>query len=84
MANDISHISTTKPLSGPHPQSGREKMRGPVIPDQAERSLARVRQSDRTSPWCATTSASLGARAREGDDIGYIRITTFNEQTTEG
>src|SRR5258708_32200513 len=24
-------------------------------------------------------------RARtEGDDIGYIRITTFNEQTTEG
>ena len=29
-------------------------------------------------------SGALGAVAHEGDDIGYIRITQFNEQTTEG
>ena len=80
------HQSRRRSGAGPHPQpGGREDARPGQHQDPASRSSARARTTRSTSRWCATTSASARcARRVEGDDIGYIRITTFNEQTTEG
>ncbi len=61
-----------------------EKMRGPV---GSEIKLT-VRRADRTDPFPVTLTRDVikiqSVRFHEEKDIGYIRITTFNEQTQGG
>jgi len=61
-------------------------MRGPVnTKDPAKKSSARGQDNPIDVTLVRDNIRVRSVRARtEGDDIGYIRITTFNEQTTEG
>lgn len=60
-----------------------EKMRGPVDSDLT----ISIRRQD-AEPFDVTLTRAVikirSVRSRMIDDIGYIRITTFNEQTTTG
>src|SRR5215468_8861497 len=72
MANDIITKLDDEQVQGLTLNQAVEKMRGPVntkIKLSITRDIIRVRSVRSQS---------------EGDDIGYIRLTQFNEQTTEG
>ena len=61
-----------------------EKMRGPVNTDI----VVTIRREGATQPFDVTITRDVirirSVRWREEDDIGYIRVTQFNEQTFDG
>ncbi|PVB60709.1 S41 family peptidase [Labrenzia sp. 011] len=61
-----------------------EKMRGPVNTDI----VVTVRRKGRADPFDITITRDIirirSVRWREEDDVGYIRVTQFNEQTFDG
>src|ERR1700753_4132083 len=85
MANDIITNLDDEAVQGLTLNQAVEKMRGPV---NTKIKLKIVRKGQDKPLDITLTRESIhvkSVRARtEGDDIAYIRITTFNEQTTEG
>src|SRR4030088_803250 len=85
MANDIITNLDDEAVQGLTLNQAVEKMRGPV---NTKIKLKIIRKGQ-DNPIDVTLVREI-IRVRpiryhtEGDDIGYIRITTFNEQTTEG
>ena len=79
------HPSRRRSRAGPHPQpGGREDARPGQHQDPAQdRPQGPDKPIEVTLVRDNIRVRSVRARV-EGDDIGYIRITTFNEQTTEG
>ena len=61
-----------------------EKMRGPVKTDI----VVTVRRKGRAEPFDITITRDIirirSVRWREEDDVGYVRVTQFNEQTFDG
>jgi carboxyl-terminal processing protease len=85
MANDIITYLDDEAVQGLTLNQAVEKMRGPVN----TKIRLKIMRKGQDNPIDVTLVRdnirvrSVRARA-EGEDIGYIRITTFNEQTTEG
>ena len=81
-------ITAHRRRGGPGPDAqpgGREDARPGQHQDQAARSCARAPTSRSTSPIMRDIIKVRSVRSRnEGDDVGYIRITQFNEQTVDG
>jgi carboxyl-terminal processing protease len=79
----ITHLDG-EPVMGLSLQEAVEKMRGPVNSDIK----LTIRREGRDQPLEVTlTRAQIkiqSVRSRAEGDIGYIRITTFNEQTDKG
>src|SRR5437588_2991637 len=85
LANDLIVNLDDEPVQGLTLNQAVEKMRGPVN----TKIKLRIIRKGQDKPIDVTLSREnihvRSVRARtEGSDIGYIRITTFNEQTTEG
>jgi carboxyl-terminal processing protease len=85
MANDIIANVDDEAVQGLTFDQAIDKMRGPVN----TKIRLKIIRDGQTSPIDVTLVRDnirvRSVRARtEGDDIGYIRITSFNEQTTEG
>lgn len=85
LANDIITNIDDDAVQGLTLNQAVEKMRGPV---NTKIKLKIVRKGQDKPMELTLTRDNIrvrSVRARvEGDDIAYIRITTFNEQTTEG
>ena len=85
LANDIITTLDDEAVQGLTLNQAVDKMRGPV---NTKIKLKIVRKGVDNPIEVTLTRDNIrvrSVRARvEGDDIGYIRITTFNEQTTEG
>jgi carboxyl-terminal processing protease len=85
LANDIITNIDDDAVQGLTLNQAVEKMRGPV---NTKIKLKVVRKGQDKPMELTLTRDNIrvrSVRARvEGDDIAYIRITTFNEQTTEG
>ncbi len=85
LANDIITQIDDDAVQGLTLNQAVEKMRGPV---NTKIKLKVVRKGQDKAMDLTLTRDNIrvrSVRARvEGDDIAYIRITTFNEQTTEG
>jgi carboxyl-terminal processing protease len=85
MANDIITNLDDEAVQGLTLNQAVEKMRGPV---NTKIRLKIIRKGADKPIEVTLTRDNIrvrSVRARvEGGDIGYIRITTFNEQTTEG
>src|SRR5271165_3071685 len=85
MANDfITHIDD-EPVQGLTLNQAVDKMRGPVN----TKIKLKIMRKGQDKPVDMTLTRDiikvLSVRSHsEGDDVGYIRITQFNEQTTEG
>ncbi|MGL4323158.1 MAG: S41 family peptidase [Beijerinckiaceae bacterium] len=84
MANDIvTHIDGEQ-VQGLSLNQAVEKMRGPVKTNV----VLKVIRKGRTEPLDITLTRDTiriqAVRSRTEDDVGYVRVTTFNEQTTEG
>jgi carboxyl-terminal processing protease len=85
MANDIITHLGEKPVQGLTFDQAVEKMRGPV---NSKIKLTIVRDGQ-NKPFEVSITRKLirlrSVRSRmDGDDVGFIRITEFNEQTTDG
>ncbi|OJU19779.1 MAG: peptidase S41 [Afipia sp. 62-7] len=84
-ANDIISNLDDEPVQGLTLNQAVEKMRGPV---NTKIRLKIIRKGQDKPLEVTLTRDNIrvrSVRARvESDDIAYIRITTFNEQTTEG
>src|SRR5579872_339530 len=85
LANDIITMLDDEQVQGLTLNQAVEKMRGPVN----TKIRLKVIRKGTDSPFDVTLVRDnirvRSVRARvEDDDIAYIRITTFNEQTTEG
>jgi carboxyl-terminal processing protease len=85
MANDIITHLDDEPVQGLTLNQAVEKMRGPV---NTKIRLKIVRKGQ-TQPIEVSITRDIirvrSVRSRiEGEDVGYIRVTQFNEQTTEG
>ncbi|MEQ8335013.1 S41 family peptidase [Nisaea sp.] len=78
----ITHLNG-EPVMGLTLGQAVEKMRGPVDSDLT----ISIRRRDE-EPFDVTLTRAVikirSVRSRMIDDVGYIRITTFNEQTTSG
>ena len=78
----ITHLNG-EPVMGLTLGQAVEKMRGPV-----DSNLTISVRRGNTEPFDVTLTRAVikirSVRSRVIDDIGYIRITTFNEQTTSG
>src|SRR6187401_3544185 len=85
MANDIITSLDDEAVQGLTLNQAVEKMRGPVN-TKIKLKIVRKGKDDPLDVTLVRDNIRVrSVRARpEGDDIGYIRITTFNEQTTEG
>src|SRR5258706_11484595 len=85
MANDIITTLDDEAVQGLTLNQAVEKMRGPVN-SKIRLKIVRKGQDNPIEVTLVRDNIRVrSVRARtEGDDIGYIRITTFNEQTTEG
>ena len=85
MANDIITNLDDEAVQGLTLNQAVEKMRGPVN-TKIKLKIIRKGQDNPIDVTLVRDNIRVrSVRARvEGDDIGYIRITTFNEQTTEG
>src|SRR5213593_2257830 len=85
MANDIITNLDDEAVQGLTLNQAVEKMRGPVN-TKIKLKIVRKGQDNPIEVTLVRDNIRVrSVRARvEGDDIGYIRITTFNEQTTEG
>jgi len=85
MANDVITHLDDEAVQGLTLNQAVDKMRGPVN-TKIKLKIIRKGQDNPIDVTLVRDNIRVRAvRARgEGDDIGYIRITTFNEQTTEG
>ncbi|TCU62885.1 S41A family C-terminal processing peptidase-3 [Bradyrhizobium sp. R2.2-H] len=85
MANDIITNLDDEAVQGLTLNQAVEKMRGPVN-TKIKLKIIRKGQDNPIDVTLVRDNIRVrSVRARvEQDDIGYIRITTFNEQTTEG
>ncbi len=85
LANDIISNLDDEPVQGLTLNQAVEKMRGPV---NTKIRLKIIRKGQDKPLEVTLTRDNIrvrSVRARvESDDVAYIRITTFNEQTTEG
>jgi carboxyl-terminal processing protease len=85
MANDIITHLDDEPVQGLTLNQAVEKMRGPV---NTKIKLKIMRKGQDKPVEVAITRDIIRVRSvrsrLEGDDVGFIRITQFNEQTTEG
>src|SRR5437667_5485675 len=85
MANDIITHLDDEPVQGLTLNQAVEKMRGPV---NTKIKLKIMRKGQDKAVEVAITRARIQVRSvrshLEGDDVGFIRVTQFNEQTTEG
>ena len=85
MANDIITHLDDEPVQGLTLNQAVEKMRGPVN----TKIKLKIMRKGSDKPFEVSITRDIirvrSVRSRiEGDDVGYIRITQFNEQTTEG
>jgi carboxyl-terminal processing protease len=85
MANDIITKLDNEPVHGLRLNQAVEKMRGPVY----TRIKLTIMRKGQDKPIDVTIIRDLirvkSVRSHnEGNDVGYIRITQFNEQTTDG
>jgi len=84
MANDIITHLEDEPVQGLTLNQAVEKMRGPV---NTKIRLKIMRKGQDKPVEVSITRDVIRVRAvrsrTEGDDVGYIRITQFNEQTTD-
>jgi carboxyl-terminal processing protease len=85
MANDIITHLDNEPVQGLTLNQAVEKMRGP---EGSKIKLKIMRKGGDKPVEIAITRARIQVRSvrshLEGDDVAYIRVTQFNEQTTEG
>jgi len=85
LANDIITMLDDEQVQGLTLNQAVEKMRGPV---NTKIKLKIVRKGSDNPIDVTLVRDNIRVRSVrahvEADDIGYIRITTFNEQTTEG
>ena len=85
MANDIITKLDDEQVQGLTLNQAVEKMRGPV---NTKIKLTIMRKGQDKPVEVSITRDIIRVRSvrsqSEGDDIGYIRLTQFNEQTTEG
>src|SRR6476660_5573836 len=85
MANDIITHLDDEPVQGLTLNQAVEKMRGPV---NTKIKLTIMRKGQDKPVEVSITRDIIRVRSvrsqSEGEDIGYIRLTQFNEQTTEG
>src|SRR5882757_2159789 len=85
MANDIITHLDDEPVQGLTLNQAVEKMRGPV---NTKIKLKVMRKGADKPIDIAITRDVIRVRSvrshLEADDVGYVRITQFNEQTTEG
>src|SRR5215211_7819845 len=85
MANDIITHLDDEPVQGLTLNQAVEKMRGPV---NTKIKIKISRKGIEKPVEVSITRDVIRVRSvrshMEGEDIGYIRITQFNEQTTEG
>jgi carboxyl-terminal processing protease len=85
MANDIITHLDEEPVQGLTLNQAVEKMRGPV---NTKIKLKVMRKGQDKPTEIAITRDIIRVRSvrsrLEGDDVGFIRVTQFNEQTTEG
>src|SRR5262249_23129922 len=84
-ANDIITHLDGEPVQGLTLNQAVEKMRGP---ENSKIKLKIMRKGQHKPIEVSITRARIQVRSvrsrLEGDDVGFIRITQFNEQTTEG
>src|SRR4249920_1313420 len=85
MANDIITKLDNEPVHGLTLNQAVEKMRGPVY----TRIKLTIMRKGQDKPIDVSIVRDVirvkSVRSHtEGDDVGYIRVTQFNEQTTEG
>jgi carboxyl-terminal processing protease len=85
MANDyITHIDD-EPVQGLTLNQAVDKMRGPVNTPIKIRIMRKGQDKPVEMTLTREVIKVLSVRSHsEGDDVGYIRITQFTEQTTEG
>src|ERR1700743_1671705 len=85
MANDIITKLDEEQVQGLTLNQAVEKMRGPV---NTKIKLTIVRKGQDKPVEVSITRNVIRVKSvrshNEGDDVGYIRITQFNEQTTDG
>ena len=85
MANDIITHLNDEPVQGCTLNQAVEKMRGPV---NTKIKLKIMRKGADKPVEVSITRDIIRVRSvrsrMEGDDVGYVRVTQFNEQTTEG
>ena len=85
MANDIITHLDEEPVQGLTLNQAVEKMRGPV---NTKIKLKIMRKGAEKPVEVSITRDIIRVRSvrsrMEGDDVGFIRVTQFNEQTTEG
>jgi carboxyl-terminal processing protease len=85
MANDIITHLDDEPVQGLTLNQAVEKMRGPV---NTKIKLKIMRKGAEKPVEVAITRDIIRVRSvrshLEGDDVGFIRVTQFNEQTTDG
>jgi len=85
MANDIITHLDDEPVQGLTLNQAVEKMRGPV---NTKIKLKVMRKGADKPIDVSITRDTIRVRAvrsnLNGEDIGYVRVTQFNEQTTEG
>jgi carboxyl-terminal processing protease len=85
MANDIITHLDDEPVQGLTLNQAVEKMRGPV---NTKIKLKIMRKGGDKPLEVSITRDIIRVRSvrsrMEGDDIGFVRVTQFNEQTTEG
>src|ERR1700720_1137918 len=85
LANDIITTLDDEAVQGLTLNQAVEKMRGPVNTKIRLKIIRKGQDNPIDVTLVRDNIRVRSVRARtEGDDIGYIRITTFNEQTTEG
>src|ERR1700726_3044887 len=85
LANDIITHLDEEPMQGLTLNQAVEKMRGPVNTKIKLKVIRKGQDNPIDVTLVRDNIRVRSVRAHvEGDDIGYIRITTFNEQTTEG
>ncbi|MCZ0737162.1 S41 family peptidase [Phreatobacter sp. AB_2022a] len=83
LANDIITHIDNEPIQGLTLQQAVEKMRGPVG-SQITIRVTRTGAAARDIPITRDRIVIRAVRHQViGDDVGYIRITQFNEQTTD-
>src|SRR6266705_1276913 len=85
MAGDIITHLDDEPVQGLTLNQAVEKMRGPV---NTKIKLTIMRKGQDTPTIVTLTRDVIRVRSvrshLEGDDVGYVRISQFNEQTSEG
>src|SRR5499433_3084837 len=85
MANDIITHLDGEPVQGLTLNQAVEKMRGP---ENSKIKLKIMRKGQDKPVEVTIIRARIQVRSvrshLEGDDVGFIRVTQFNEQTTEG